>query len=388
MKHSIWTIIILILILSSCRDIKSSSNEPFSESRNIDIPITPSSESGVDSIVINDFTTKIEKQEYPNIHSVLVAKNGSLIYEKYFSGNDQNYGKDIGTIHHKDTTLHDLRSISKSVVSACIGIAIDQGIIKGVDQKISDFFPEISFEGEKSIWTIEHFLTMTTGLVWNENVPYNDSKNDEIQMTYSKDPVVYVVKKPLQNKPGEKFNYNGGATQVLAEIIERASSTALDQFANEHLFLPLGIENFKWNKYSVWEGADEFAAPSGLRLTSRDLLKIGLLYRNQGNWNNKQVISEKWINESFKQKIEFPSEVSDGNEWYGYQFWIWPDIFQNDEFTMIAANGNGGQNIFWDLENDLVVVTTAGNYNKWDIKNDPYALLKNEIYPIFLKERK
>ena len=110
-----------------------------------------------------------------------------------------------------------------------------------------------------------------------------------------------------------------------------------------------------------------------------------MLYRNTGRWNDKRILSEGWIKQSFTAKIDFPSEVSEGTEAYGYQFWIWPDVVLNTKIEMVAAVGNGGQNIFWDLKNDLIVVTTAGNYNKWDLENDSYALLRNEIYPLFLK---
>lgn len=387
MKNSIWTILLLILVFS-CKGNQSEQIQETFDSKETETPSTTPTELGIDTLLLNDLKTKIENQEYPNIHSVLIAKKGKIFYEKYFQGKDQILGRDIGTVNFNDSTLHDIRSITKSVISACVGIAIEKKYIRTVDQKISDFFPELDtiFVGNKANWTIQNFLTMTTGLAWNENVPYSNPKNDETKMTYSQDPIKYVLEQPLESIPGAIFNYSGGATQILAEIIIRSSNKPLDQFVKEYLFDPLKIEDFEWTKYSVWKGADKFAAPSGLRLTPKDLMKIGLLYRNNGKWNDIQVLSEEWINESFKPQIEFPSEVTDGMEWYGYQFWIWPDIFHNNEFTMKAAVGNGGQNIFWDLKNDLIVVTTAGNYNQWNIKNDPYAFLKNEIYPLILKE--
>ena len=338
-------------------------------------------EMGIDTLLLKDLTNKINSQFYPNIHSVLIAKNGQLIYEEYFAGKDQIYGKDIGLVQHTDTTLHDLRSISKSVVSALVGIAIEKGFINGVDQKISEFFPEMVFEGEKANWTVEHFLTMTTGLQWNENIPYDNPENDEIRMTYSKDPVGYVLHKDLESSPGNRFNYNGGATQVLAEIVERTSKTPLDEFANENLFRPLGIDKFEWNKYSVWGPSEKFAAPSGLRLTPRDLMKIGQLYLNNGLWAGKRILNPDWISQSFDRKVEFPSDVAEGNDGYGYQFWTWRDTVLGKEVIIVAANGNGGQNIYWDIRNSLIVVTTAGNYNNWEIVNDTYALLKNHVYP-------
>ena len=388
MKNLIWAITVLILLVS-CNEQKSRNLERKSGLIENEVPSATYKQLGIDSLLFNIMTSKIENQEYPNIHSVLIAKNGELFYEHYFKGQDQIFGRDIGIVQYSDSTLHDIRSVTKSIISACVGVAIEKGYLKGVDQKISEFFPEMDtiFKGEKSNWTIQNFLTMTTGLDWNEDVPYNNPENDEVLMTYSQDPIKYVFSQSLAVLPGEKFNYSGGATQVLAEIIVRSSKTPLDQFVQEHLFNPLGIKKFEWTKYSVWKGADEFAAAGGLRLTSRDLMKIGLLYRNKGKWNNLQVLPEEWINESFKKRIEFPSTVADGNDAYGYQFWMWPDFILNNEFKMIAAIGNGGQNIYWDLKNDIIVVTTAGNYNKWDIKNDPYALLRNEIYPLILNSK-
>ncbi len=387
MKNLIWTALLLILLFG-CRGNQSEQIKETYSSGEAKIPTATGPNLGIDSLLLNDLTIKMEKQEYPNIHSVLIAKNGKLFYEHYFKGQDQIWGRDIGKVQFTDSTLHDIRSITKSIISACVGIAVENGFIKNENQKISDFFPEMDslFVGDKSNWTIQNFLTMTTGLSWNENVPYDNPDNDEFRMTSSKDPVKYVLSQPLETKPGVKFNYNGGATQVLAEIIVRSSKTPLDKFVKEYLFDPLGIETFEWVKYSMWEGADTFAAASGLRLTSRDLMKIGLLYRNNGKWNGKQIIPSQWILESFSNKIEFPSNVTDGNDAYGYQFWMWPDSILNNEFKMVAANGNGGQNIFWDLKNDIIVVTKAGNYNKWDSKNDPYALLRNEIYPLILKK--
>lgn len=373
--------IAFISCLFACSENKSIQLNYDTDSNQYNFSIASPAEFGLDTSILNDLTQKIYEQYYPNIHSLLIIKDGSLLYEKYFPGKDENYGEDIGVVMHSDSTLHDLRSISKSIVSACIGIAIDHGFIKSIEQKISDFFPEIKFEGEKKNWTIEHFLTMTTGLEWNENYDYDNPDNDEIRMASDKNPIKFVLKKPLETSPGIKFNYNGGATQILAEIIERASKTSIDLFANAYLFMPLGIEKFEWNKFSKWNGADKFAAPSGLRLTSLDLMKIGLLYRNKGKWKDVQVLTQEWIVKSFTPQIEFPSNVAMGNDSYGYQFWIWNDFLLGKEISIVNANGNGGQNIYWDLENDIIIITTAGNYNNRDIENDTYAVLRNHIYP-------
>lgn len=372
---------ICMFLFLNCSDKRQRSVDTIEQDAPPPIAVISAAEMGIDTLLLKDLTSKIKSQFYPNIHSVLIAKDGQLFYEEYFAGRDQNYGKDIGLIQHTDTSLHDLRSISKSIVSALVGIAIDKRLIRGVDQKISDFFPEMVFEDEKANWTVEHFLTMTTGLQWNENIPYDNPENDEIRMTYSKDPVAYALGKDLESSPGNRFNYSGGATQVLAEIVERTSKIPLDDFAYHNLFQPLGIEKYSWNKYSVWGPSETFAAPSGLRLTPRDLMKIGQLYLNNGVWAGKRILKPEWITQSFDRKVEFPSDVAEGNDGYGYQFWTWQDTMLGKEVIIVAANGNGGQNIYWDIRNGLIVVTTAGNYNKWDIENDTYAILKNHVYP-------
>lgn len=120
------------------------------------------------------------------------------------------------------------------------------------------------------------------------------------------------------------------------------------------------------------------------RLKSRDLLKIGLLYRNKGVFNNNQVLSEKWISESFKQWRTFPSDILD-NDGYGYHFWVWADKIGDQTIQFIQANGNGDQNIYWDLKNDIILITTAGNYNLWNsIENNTLVMLKTHIYPAIL----
>jgi CubicO group peptidase (beta-lactamase class C family) len=327
-----------------------------------------------DTARITEMTKAISAQTYPNIHSVLIAKDDKLVFEKYFAGEDQIWGDPLGRVDHTAEDLHDVRSISKSVVSACIGIAISQGKLKNVDQRVFDFFPEYSRydSGIRSKLTVAHLLTMSSGMKWNEEVPYDNPENSEIRMIRSADPVEYVLSQPIENPPGEVWKYNGGTTQLLAAILKKVSGLPVDQFAKEFLFQPLGIREFEWVKYS---GTDMPAAASGLRLRSRDLLKFGLLYANEGKWKDEQVIPQNWIRESFT------SHVKRGAGTYGYQFWIWSDTLNGSPKTIIAAIGNGDQRIFIDTATSVVVVTTAGNYNKWNIEKNTYALLKDFIYP-------
>jgi CubicO group peptidase (beta-lactamase class C family) len=324
---------------------------------------------------INELAAEIEKNVYPNIHSLLISRHNKLVYEHYWPGQDEHWGNSMGVVPHGRDSLHDIRSITKSIVSACIGIAIQQGKIKSVDQKVLSFFPAYSAQdtGLKAALTIKHLLTMSSGLVWNEDVPYDNPENSEIRMIFSPDPIGYVLTQPMAAAPGKVWKYNGGTTQLLAAILELTTGLPVDQFAREYLFKPLGISRFEWLKYP---GTTMPAAASGLRLRSRALLKFGLLYSNNGVWKGRQIVPAQWVKESFQ------SHVTRGNSGaYGYQFWIWNDKINDRTVRVVNCVGNGDQRIIFFKENDLVVVITAGNYNKWTIKKDSGAMMRDYIVP-------
>jgi CubicO group peptidase (beta-lactamase class C family) len=205
---------------------------------------------GINSALINSLDSAITKGVYPNIHSMLIAKNNKLVHEKYWPGINRSRDTMAMMLNGKDS-LHFIASITKSIVSACIGIAIKQGKIKNVNQKIFDFFPEYSKQdtGLKSALTIRHLLTMSSGIKWNEDISYNDPENSSTKMAASSNVVEYVLSQSMDFPPGKVWNYNSGGSQLLATIIEKTTGKQIDQFANEFLFKPLGIKKFKWSKY-------------------------------------------------------------------------------------------------------------------------------------------
>lgn len=365
-----------------CNRIKTSGSKNDTSKVRSEFPMGTLKNNNLDSLYIQRMETSIEKGIYPNIHSVLIFKNNELVYENYFDGKDELWGKELGVIAHYRDSLHDVRSISKSVVSACIGIAIMQGKIDSINQRIFDFYPEYGQydTGKRSELTIAHLLTMSSGMEWNEDVPYDDPENSEIQMTSSPDPIEFVLGRPLNNVPGEVWEYNGGTTQLLASIIEKTSGLNVHEFAKKHLFEPLGIKNSEW---VFFPGTKLPAAASGLRLRSRDLLKIGMLYAHKGTWNGIRILSEDWVDRSLVSHIRFGRNNNVG---YGYQFWILSadTISENQSHTIAAAIGNGGQRIYLDTKHNLITVITAGNYNQWTIEKDSEALLRDFIYPSFL----
>jgi len=341
-----------------------------------DIATSTLEDVGMNRAVIKKIIEDIDSGFYPNRHSLLIYKNNKLVLEEYFAGEDKKPSGDIGIVKHDVNTMHSLRSISKSVVSACIGIAIAEGKIKSVNQKVFDFFKEYEVFniGTKKDLTIEHLLTMSSGLEWNEATSYDNPENSEIQMTKSKDPLAYILSRPMATIPGTEWNYNGGTTQLLGEIIKRVSGQSVSEFANENIFNKLGITEYYWLSFP---GTDNPRAASGLRLRTRDLLKFGILYQDGGKWKGQQIVPQHWVEQSFTSKV---SRASGGG--YGYQFWIFNDTIQGKVIERPAAVGNGDQRIFFDKKNDLLVVMTAGNYNRWDIKNNAYVILR-KIYESF-----
>ncbi|WP_136468129.1 serine hydrolase domain-containing protein [Flagellimonas onchidii] len=373
---------IIGLFLSGCNNPKTTNKKVLDE-HDVEFLMGGFAKNGIDSLYIVKMEDSIRKGVYPNIHSVLIMKNGELVYEKYFKGRDELWGDDLGIVNHHKDSIRDIRSVSKSIVAACIGIALKQGKIDSLSQSIFDFYPEYKqYDTDlRSQITVEDLLTMTSGMEWNESVPYSDPRNSEIQMTASKDPIEFILSRPMDTVPGTVWEYNGGTTQLLASIIEKTSGKTIHEFAKEYLFTPLGIENSTW---TYFPDLDLPAAASGLRLKSRDLLKFGMLYSNDGVWKDQQLLPFEWIKKSKEPRVWFGRNNNVG---YGYQFWIFKanTINPSQNHLIPAAVGNGGQRIYIDEKNNLIIVVTAGNYNNWTLKKDSDALIMDFIYPSLSK---
>ncbi len=213
------------------------------------LPVAPMYNEGMDTGKIVALTKLILDNTYPNIHSMLILRHGKLIYENYFAGEDEIVGKGYaGYVDHTIDDLHDCRSISKSFTSACIGIALKQGVIKSIDEPIFSYFPEYAkyFDSTKRKITIRHLLTMTSGLEWDENTSYLDPKNSEIQMDVSDDPVQFILSRKLTSVPGTTWNYSAASATLLGEILRKATGEKVDRYAEKNLFAPLGIKKYTW----------------------------------------------------------------------------------------------------------------------------------------------
>ncbi|MCF6298051.1 MAG: beta-lactamase family protein [Flavobacteriaceae bacterium] len=294
--------------------------------------------------------------------SVLVARNGKITYENYFAG-------------FNASIPHDMRSASKSVSSAIIGIAIDDKIIGSVDQKLYDFIPQeyqYTKNSLKSKITIKDLLTMSSGLDVNKMAEegYYQESNNWLKA---------VLEAPMVKEPGTYADYGSANPFLLGVYLSERLDVPLEFYMDEKLFAPLGITNYISNT------DDTKAIPyfgGGLYLTPRDMLKFGQLYLNKGMWNGKRIISENWIEESFKKHTRL-QDVKDKNE-YGYFWWHDTYIINGKSIKTIEARGAGGQYIFVIPELESVVVITAGNYRNRK-GNQSREIFRDYLLPAMLE---
>jgi CubicO group peptidase (beta-lactamase class C family) len=334
------------------------------------LPVDAMYNNGMDTGRIVTLTKLILADKYPNIHSMLILRHGKLIYENYFAGEDVDDATPVGYVNHSIDDLHDCRSISKSFTSACIGIAIKQGFIKSIDEPIFPYFREYAkyFDSAKTKITIRNLLTMTSGLQFGET-DYSDAKNSYFHMRASDDPIKYVLSCKLTSAPGTAWNYSSGNTQLLGEIIWKATGERLDKYAGRNLFAPLGISKYDWRHMPNNNNLP--AAAWGLRLRSRDLAKFGLLYMNNGKWGDTQILDSAWVKQSLSAQVPRPSESPNVLRGYGFQFWT-DLLIQHQYKTDIPwATGYGGQLIFFWRSMDILVVFTGWNDNP----KDPNAIV-------------
>jgi CubicO group peptidase (beta-lactamase class C family) len=299
------------------------------------------------------------KSSNANVHAVVIVRHGKLVFEQYFSGRDELFGRD-GQYDFDATTKHDMRSVSKSVVSLLVGIAIDRKLIAGADEPVFKFFPEYSAlktPGWEGV-TLRHLLTMSSGIKWDENLAWTDPANDEPHLGKDADPIKYILAKPIAAPPDVIWNYNGGGTDLLGNIIGRVSGESLDQFAKEVLFQPLGITDWEWKAYPT---NGKLAPAIGLRVRPRDAAKIGQLVLNRGVWDGRQIVSTQWIEQSITPRFQANGYFG-GLFFYGYQWWMGRTLSGDKEIKWIVAMGLGGQRIFIIPSLDLVMMTTQGLY--------------------------
>lgn len=278
----------------------------------------------------------VPKENY--IFSTLISKKGEIVFEQYYNRKTKD-------------SLCDVQSLTKGIMSILVGIAIDKGYIKNVDEPIityfSNEFKSLADKTKREI-TIKHLLNQTSGLSWKGYLEHEEWLN-------SKDPISFVLKKSLENNPGEKYNYNSGATHLLSVIISRATDKTTLEFANEFLFNHLNINTTDWQKRNkgYYDGSG-----LGLKMKPIDLMKIGQLLENNGRWNDTTIVSEKWIEELFDENEKSETQWGLRNSKHGF-------CWYQSEFKGISIDygmGYGGQFIILIPSKELIIVTTHNHH--------------------------
>ncbi|MEE3719235.1 serine hydrolase [Tumidithrix elongata RA019] len=343
--------------------------------------------SGFDAPALCQILTKAGSGR-ANIHSVIVERHGRLVAEFYRQGKDRSINILFGLwrpfstrTQFSPTTLHDMRSISKSIVGLLVGIAQQKGRIGSLSTPILQFYPENSDlrSPEKDAVTLEHLLTMSSGLQWNEGA----LPNDETRLFWEATPSRYLFNHSVIAKPSQVFNYNSGGTMVLSDILTRTSGKSLKELVKAELFNPLEIADWEW--VSNLHGRE--LAFTGLRMRPRDLVKIGRMMLDRGRWRDRQVVPEAWVAASLSPQIstgfKSPPTASDDLK-YSYQWWGGNVNWHGKSLRWSAGFGNGGQRLFIVPDLDLAIATTAGDYESREIVHIVNVLFEDIVSSVSL----
>lgn len=300
---------------------------------------TTPQEQGMNNDTLYDMLDVIDTQDYP-IRSIFIVKDGYVVFEEYLSDN------------FPATRRHLLHSVTKSFTGTLIGIALQQGLLAGINETVLDFFTDYEVANptpRKDRMTIEDLLTMTAGFEWDEwSSSYEDAEsNTLLVMASAPDCIQFVLDRPMAYEPGEHWTYNGGATNLLGAIIPEISGRTTLQFARQHLFEPLGFTGSDW--YMMNGGW--YNCHGGLKLATQDIAKLGFLYLNNGNWNGTQILSEEFVTNATTPIDLKP--YADESYGYGWQWWTRSDL------GIYFAWGRHGQKIMVSPEHDMVVAFNA-----------------------------
>jgi CubicO group peptidase (beta-lactamase class C family) len=340
---------------------------------------------GLDAAVLSRFDAELARGEQGYVDGMLVIRHGRIVYEKRYAPDYDGLfatapDRTPGLYNYYDPrwhpwyergALHTLQSVSKSVTSALVGIAIARGEIPGVEAKALPYFADYKVDADprRGRWTIEKLLTMTSGIRWDEDtVPYTDPANSCAGMEASRDWVQFVLDQPMAAEPGEVFVYNSGVTELLAAVLKKATGQHADDYAAEHLFRPLGIADFHWKRTPTGHPDTE----GGLYLTPRDLAKIGYLFSHDGMWEGRRLLPAGWAAESTRPRVALAPGAALR---YGYQWWSLPAEGRPEHF---AAIGYGGQYLLVVPSLELIAVFTGWNiYDRPEL--DPGVALQRVL---------
>ena len=349
---------------------------------------TPTAE-GLDAAVIEAIHTDITNGKYGLIDEFLLIRHGKVVASHHYKQNYDSIAAQYDTTNHmfnydhpdwhpyyQRSNLHSLQSVTKSVTSVALGIAMDEGHLGDVSMHPMELFKGYTqdfTDPRRAAITLEDLLTMRSGIDRNESGSYENDDNSCILMERSDAWIQYVLSRPIREAPGTRWEYNSGVSMLLGKLVGITTGTRVDKWTAEKLFKPLGIKNYFWKTTPD----NEVDTEGGLYLSAEDLARIGYLFLHNGKWGDKQVVSEQWVKQSVTPLVaDINPSNSSADSGYGYQWWI-----PSTRPFIFACNGYGGQFLMVAPEYDLVVV-----FNGWDIHYNEHPLssfqaLKDRIIP-------
>ncbi|MBI1853443.1 MAG: serine hydrolase [Planctomycetes bacterium] len=332
-------------------------------------------EAGLDAAPVNELVSEIEAGKYHFVDGISIVRHGALVFDRDFAHDYATIyaGRDASTgpynyfsaewhPYYHGTSLHTMQSVTKSVTSAALGIAVGRGEIPSVDAPVLHYFGERvqNVDERKRRLTLRHLLTMTAGLDWDEiSVPYEDPSNVCTRMEASADWVAFTIDRPMIAEPGTTFAYSSGVSQLLSKIALAATGRTIDEYARDHLFAPLGIREFHWKRAPGGLPDTE----GGLYLRRLDLANIGQLFLYGGRWHGAEIVPKAWVDASVAPSVS--AEAVWPTAMYGYQWWLpLTDAARGRRAWM--ASGYGGQSLLVFPDIDLVIAVTSWNIAEYD----------------------
>jgi len=354
-------------------------------------PTSSPAAEGIDQGAIDALVADIENGEYGLVDHFLLIRHGRVVADHHFShdyaaiaaqydttNHQYNYDHPAWHPYYRDTDLHTLQSVTKSITSAALGIAIDDGLIDGVHVPVLPFFEDYEHDvsdPRKRAITLEDFLTMRSGIEWNTSGAYGSGVHSTDHLEASDEWIQFVLDQPMDADPGVVFEYNDGVSVLIGKILREATGQRPDQWAAERLFDPIGITDFYWKITPDGEADTE----GGLYLSAHDLARIGYLFLRGGEWDGQQVISAEWVRESTTPVVPDVAPENDGTDvGYGYQWWV-PDQ-DGGRPLVFAGNGYGGQRLLVAPDYDIVAVINGWNIHGGDIRSTR-DILQERILP-------
>ena len=327
---------------------------------------------GLDEELVTTLVRRILTGVNQGIDSVAIARNNKLVLYVQFR---DSVGQFDDWVDNADPERHVLHSTSKSFTSALIGIAIDQGAIASIDVPFYDLFNYGAYDNwdpRKAAMTLEDVLTMRLGIEWDEwSLPYTHRQNDLVFLeSNNTDWSKALLDMPMTSDPGTTFAYNTAATIALGQALENATGIPMEDFANQYLFYPMQIDSAAW-----WKSPTGLpVGGSGLFLKTRDMLKFGQLFIDEGNWQGQQLVSPGWVAASVTRHVDVSPFVD-----YGYQWWLDDLAYGAGTTPAYITSGYGGQYIFAMPELDIVVAFTGQNYENSERIAELYMLVERFV---------